>query len=352
MPSKKPYRVLLTCLGDQPLRKDMQQVCEEVGLEVVRPHAGRSHPLSSADLREEIRDFGPFHAFVTGMDVVDAAAIQCASKSLQGDPFLGIHRPGVGYDRIDCEAARQFRCPVTITNGSNHRVVAQMTLGLMLAVLHRFREGMVSVDAWDWEHRPTGNILEEKCWGIIGCGRIGEALAKLLIPHGVKILLYDPIRKDLDVVVAELDAACKEGLYAAAGSSVGRCSDLQSLLPQCQCLSTHVPLTGNEDLLDADTLRLLPDGAAVVNTARGGIVNEEAMAVELRRERLRYGADVFVDEFKATKPPLLGLPGFLGTPHICSQNEVGPRQMAWAFRNLAAVARGETPKSYVVGPFE
>ena len=234
---------------------------------------------------------------------------------------------GVGVDHIDLLAATAYGVVVTNAPGSNDGAVADLTLGLMLACLRQIPAADRAARAGEWRSE-VGEELTGKQIGILGWGRIGRNVARRLSGFDVSLLVHDPF-----VDAAEVSASGANPL------------PLDDLLQRADIVSLHLPLTPDtSNLLDASTLAQMKRGAYLVNTARGGIVDEVAMLELLQSGHLRgAGLDCF-----AVEPPvgnsLLELPNVVVTPHIGAQTrEAIGRMGAIAAENVLRVLGGEEP---------
>ncbi|MFG1478509.1 NAD(P)-dependent oxidoreductase [Xanthobacter sp. V4C-4] len=196
-----------------------------------------------------------------------------------------IARRGVGYDRVDVEAARALGRVVTIAAGANDAAVADHTLALMLAVLRRLRAGQAALAAGDWRV-VSGSDLYGKTVGLIGFGRIARQVARRLHGFDTRVLVATP-RPD----------------FAVSGVTY---VPLPELFAASDVVSVHAPLTADtRHLLNARTLQALKPGAVVVNTARGGLIDDAALLEALRGGRLGgAGLDVFEAENDPALRPL------------------------------------------------
>lgn len=216
--------------------------------------------------------------------------------------LLVIARRGVGHDRVDSAAARDLGRVVTIAAGTNDGAVADQTLALMLAVARRLKENDARVAAGDW--RAVGGVdLCGKTVGLIGFGRIAKAVARRLAGFDAKVLVSTP-RFD----------------PATAGPHV-RPVPLEELLAQSDVVSLHAPLAPQtRHLIDACALARMKKGAILINTSRGGLVDDAALLAALESGHL-YGAglDVFEMEEDPAKRPLAlalaALPQVMAAPH-------------------------------------
>jgi glyoxylate reductase len=205
---------------------------------------------------------------------------------------------GVGYDDVDVAACARHGVAVTNTPGVLDAATADLAFALVLAVRRRVVEGDRYVRDRRWgsgwaEPFLLGDEVSGATIGIVGFGRIGRAVARRAAAFGMRVL---HTRRQADEESTPLD----------------------ELLAEADVVSLHVPLTEEtRGLIDARRLGLLRDSACLVNTARGAIVDEEALVRELVAGRLRAGLDVFTNEPRVP-PELLGLPNVVLTPHIGS----------------------------------
>ena len=247
----------------------------------------------------------------------------------------------VGTDNIDVPAARARGIEVCNTPDVLTETTAEMAIALMFAVSRRVAEADRYVRAGRWTGwEPTallGMDLHGKTLGIVGAGRIGAAVAKR--GHGL----------GMEIVYAARSA--KPALEERFGA---RLSNLEELLGQAHVVSLHVPLVEappeqtTRSLLNARRLDLLRPDAILINTARGPIVDERALAEKLRRREIfGAGLDVFETEPDPI-PELLELDNVVLAPHIGSATVTTRRRMAdCAVENLVRFVRGETPLSTV-----
>jgi glyoxylate reductase len=237
---------------------------------------------------------------------------------------------GVGYDEIDVAACAARGVAVTNTPGVLDAATADLTLALILATRRRLVEADAFVRAGRWgaDWASTTLLAEElsgATLGIVGLGRIGHAVARRARAFEMR-LLYTQRKRLPDAEEAELGA---------------RFLPLDDLLGEADIVTLHVPLTTDtERLLDERRLRLLHDGACLVNTARGGIVDERALVSELVSGRIRAGLDVFAHE-PTVPSELLDLPNVVLTPHLGSATQETREAMTRVLvDNLQAAAAG------------
>jgi phosphoglycerate dehydrogenase-like enzyme len=257
---------------------------------------------------------------IVSTDPFDAAVL-ASSPALRV-----IARVGVGIDSIDLEAATAHGVAVTVTPGANEDTVADHTLGLMLAALRRLCEHDAAVRRGEWNR--TGEhaawMLSGGTVGLVGFGHIGRIVAARLRGFDVRVLATDPIKPRGPAV----EAVALDELLAA--------SDVVSL---------HVPLLPTtRGLIGARELELMRPSAILVNTSRGGVVDEPALVEALRTRRIRAAAlDVFADEPPADSP-LLRLPNVVLSPHVAGLSIRSVRAMAHlATASVIDVLRGRAP---------
>jgi glyoxylate reductase len=237
---------------------------------------------------------------------------------------------GVGYDGIDVHACARRGVAVTNTPGVLDDATADLTMALILAIRRRVVEGDAFVRAGKWgtEWVATSLLAQEvsgSTLGIVGLGRIGRAVARRARGFGMRILY-----------------AKRERLTAAEEGELGvEHRELEDLLRESEIVTLHVPLTSEtHGLIDARRLALLPDGACVVNTARGPIVDEPALVEALVSGRIRAGLDVFAEEPRVP-PELVDLPNVVLTPHVGSATaETRAAMTRVLVDNLQAAAAG------------
>jgi phosphoglycerate dehydrogenase-like enzyme len=239
-------------------------------------------------------------AFLSGHDHAIIGLERVDDALLSKVPELKvISKYGVGLDSLDIEALARHGVRLAWTGGVNRRSVSELTLAFALSLLHRVPECDVRLRRGDWQ-KLVGRQLTGCTVGIIGCGFVGQDLVRLLAPFGCRVLTHD-IRDYPE-------------FYQSHGVTPVALADL---LRQSDVVTLHVPLDrSTRNIIGAAELALMRPGAFVINAARGGLIDEEALADALEQGRLGGAAcDVFVLEPDAN-PRLLALPTFLGTPHI------------------------------------
>ena len=234
---------------------------------------------------------------------------------------------GVGYDHIDLAAATRHDVAVCISAGSNHQAVAELTLGLVLALARHIPRADRCLRAGGWE--PLGGReLSGKTLGIVGLGRVGKRVALLARAFDMRVLATD--------VVLDHTFASVHGVEYVT---------LPRLLRGADVVSLHCPLTpATHGLIDEQTLALMRPSAYLVNTARGPIVDEGALARALREGGIAGAAlDVFELE-PAIHAELRTLPGVVLTPHLGGSTEESlERAIELALLNVTQVLDGAPP---------
>jgi C-terminal binding protein len=214
----------------------------------------------------------------------------------------GIIRCGVGYDNVDLEAAGQRGIVVCNVPDYGTEEVADHALLMLLAIARRLIAAEASVRAGQWDYISASGTprLRGKTLGIVGCGRIGTAMALRAKVLGMRVVIHDPYQPD--------------GLEKAL--AVERCAKLEDLLAQSQFLSLHCPLTAEtHHLLNDQTLSLLPRGAYVINTARGPCIDPSALLRSLDSEHLAFAALDVVEHEPLQDERIRKHPRILLTPH-------------------------------------
>ena len=216
-----------------------------------------------------------------------------------------IGRLGTGVDNIDLEACAARGIEVIPATGANAESVAEyvITAALMLLRGAYFSTRAVEAGTWPRQMLSQGREAAGKVLGIVGLGNIGRLTALKAAALGMRIAAYDP------------QVAARDSAWAEVGT---RPRELEQLLAESDVVSLHLPLTpATRNLLDRDRLALMKRDAVLVNTARGGILDEAALAAMLREGRLGGAAiDVFEHEPLAAGSPLAGAPRLVLTPHI------------------------------------
>ena len=235
---------------------------------------------------------------ITGLDILSDEVFAAVPE------LRVVSKYGVGVDMIDLDSARRHGVSVRCTPGVNRQAVAELTIGLMLALGRSLVPLAREMGEGGWS-RPGGRQLSSAVVGILGCGHVGQQVARLSAAFGATVLAHDI--RDYD------DFYRRVGVTAVS---------LDALLAQSTIVTIHLPLDAStRGLIGPRALGLMKPDALLINTARGNIVDEEALKRALVEKRLGGAAcDVF-----GTEPPvdleLLRLPNFVGTPHIGGSTE-------------------------------
>jgi phosphoglycerate dehydrogenase-like enzyme len=244
-----------------------------------------------------------------------------------------IQHQGVGYDNIDLAAARAHGIPVAICPAGTSIGVAEHVFLLILAVYKRLLEADSSLRRGEWLQwalRPTSFEIAGKTVGLVGLGRIGREVATRARAFAAEVVYFDTMRAD---------PAIEQELGVAA-------LPLDELLATADVVSLHVPSTPEtRHLIDVAALAKMKPTAVLINTARGPLVDEAALADALRVNRiLGAGLDVFASEPPPADHPFFGLPNIVVTPHIAAGTADALRaKMDACFANMKRVLAGTEP---------
>lgn len=241
------------------------------------------------------------------------------------DSIRCISRHGAGYNSVDIPAATAKKIPVLVAAGVNAQSVAELTIGLMISVARAIPMHDANLRGARWIKGPAGTQLAGRTMGIVGLGAVGKRVARAAAGLGLKVIAYDPY------INAVIDG-------------VERVGSLADLLPRAEVLSLHCPLTDEtENIIGAAELAAMPQGAILLNAARGPIVEENALAAALGSGHLLgAGLDTFREEPPAADCPLLSLPNVVLSPHIGAHTGYATDAVsATAAENLLRVLDGK-----------
>jgi D-3-phosphoglycerate dehydrogenase len=299
--------------NDSRLKTELEA---QVG-EVIYNPTGK--PLSSTEVAQLLPGVD---GYIAGLDGIDANALKAA------DRLKVISRYGVGVDSVDLDAARAKGIVVTNTPGANSVSVAELALGLILALARQIPEAVEAVHQGKWP-RYAGFSLEGKTIGILGLGAIGKQLARRLQGFDCKILAFDPLA----------DAAFAKENHIELTA-------MDEVIGQADFVSLHLPLLPETRCLVNDAfLNKMKKGSFLVNTSRGEVIDESALFRALQTGHLRgAGMDAFTVEPPDPRNPLLELPQVIATPHLGAMTDGATSNMGWlAMRDCLAVLRNEKP---------
>jgi glyoxylate reductase len=306
----------------------------EAGLRVLDPFDLRvlhERPPERDELLDAVS--GASGVLSTATETMDGEVMDAAGENLRI-----IANMAVGYDNIDVEAAGERGVVVTNTPGVLDETTADVAFMLLLAAARRLGEGERLLRAGKWEWWGPKQLMGRDVWGkrlgIIGFGRIGQALARRAKGFGMDILYHNRSRRE------------------EAEQEIGaRYLELDELLETADFISIHIPLTPEtKHLIGAHELRKMKPEAVLVNTSRGAVVDEAALAYALADRRIfAAGLDVYEEE-PEVHPRLLELENVVLAPHIGSASvETRDKMAVLAAENIVAVLSGEEPKTPVNG---
>jgi len=295
-------------MHDPALRERLER---EVGEVRYRPG-----PLAAAELAAEV---GDVDGLLAGLDEISAEVLEAAPR------LRVVARYGVGVDRVDLEAAARCGVTVTTTPGANANAVAELTIALVLALARPLVSGRDRVRAGEWP-ALRGVEVAGRTIGLLGLGRIGSLVAAKAAALGMRVLAHDPF-----VEVSEVAALVP----------------LETLAAESDFLSLHAPLDATtRAIVGRDLLGRVKPGARLVNTARGELVDEDALVRALDEGRLAAAAlDVLAEEPPRPDNPLLGRDDVLVTPHVGPHTAEATSAMGrMALDELLAVLAGRSAR--------
>lgn len=315
-------RVLVTPTLLLEGRWPYQDVLQEAGLECV--------------LAEDPAALMEPDQLVAGLEGIEA--IMASVEPFSGDVIAQtdlrvIARVGVGYDAVNVSAATQHNVAVTITPGTNQHSVAEQAIAMMVAVYRGFPWRDQCVRQGEWDRRYLKRLSGCKL-GLLGLGRIGKAVVPRAQGLGLEVLAYDPYPD------TEFAAANHVTLLS-----------LDDVLAAADIVSLHLPATAETtDLINRDTLGRMKPGSVLINTSRGALVDEEAVADAIESGHLMAaGLDVFKVEPLPTDSRLTQLDRVLLSPHTGGVDEESIRDMSTlAAQCIADLYRGQWPDGCVV----
>ncbi len=274
---------------------------------------------------------------VAGVNGVIVLTPRVTAHSLsQSSDLLAIGRFGVGYDSVDVAACTAADVVLFITAGAVDRSVAEATIGWMLALTHRIRmkDRLVREGRWDERSQYMGSELRDRTLGVIGFGGIGRALVRLLAGFGMNPpLVFDPF--------VSASAMAESGATPVT---------LDDLLAQADFVSIHCPLNAQtRNLIGARELAMMKPTAYLINTARGGIVEEDGLFDALNKGRIAGAAlDCFLAEPIVSPPRWAALDNVLLAPHAIAWTDEMFRDIGRAAcQGMIELAEGRRPRGIV-----
>jgi D-3-phosphoglycerate dehydrogenase / 2-oxoglutarate reductase len=310
-------RILVTTTSFQDTPGAHHDILRASGFDIVTARG----PLPEARLLELIAGEG-FDGLLNGDDAITARVIDAALPRLKV-----IAKYGIGLDSIDVAHAKARAIPVLFTPGVNHTTVAEHTFGLMISLAKHFWTHVRATKAGQWK-RVTGSELAGKRLALLGMGRIGKEVARRAAAFDMQLVGHDLVWDD--------DFARAHGVERAAS-----CDDA---IRAADVVSFHMNLGAeNRRWLDEARIATLKRGALVINTARGGLVDEQAIARACASGALGgYATDVLDQEPPPPDHPFCGIDNIVVTPHVGSRTyESVERQGLRAARNIVNFLSGD-----------
>lgn len=267
-----------------------------------------------------------FEAIVVGVQRITREMLQNSSVKI-------IAKHGVGVDNIDLEAATELGIPVTVTPNANAVSVAELTIGFIFALSKK----LIDLHNNLYQKRQfvsnVGLELHGKILGIVGFGSIGKEVAKRALCLGMRVLVYDPYVEESNLRELGVEK-----------------TELDELLRQSDFVSLHVPLNeSTRHLIDREKISLMKRIAYLINTARGGVVDEKALAEALKSGQIAGAAlDVFDVEPLPADSPFFDCPNVIMTPHVGAHTyEAILRMNMMAAESIVDFFNGKIPKHVV-----
>ena len=301
--------------SDKPLK-----MLTERGYEIKRNNTGR--PYKKEEMLKLIKDVD---GIIIGIDELSAEIIEKANA------LKVISKYGIGLDNIDINMATNKKIVITNTPTANVDAVADLTFGFILSLARRIPEADRKTKSGKWE-KITGKSVWEKTLGIIGLGKIGRQVVKRAQGFKMNILVYDLVKDE-----------------KFAQSYNIKYVNLEELLQRSDYITIHIPLNdATRGMISYEELEKIKESAFLINTSRGGIVDEEALYNALRNNKLRGAAlDVYSNE-PPVESSLKELDNVILTPHIAAYTEEAIDNMSiQAAQNLIDVLEGRKPKNRV-----
>lgn len=255
---------------------------------------------------------------------VNAALLEAAPR------LRVVGRLGVGLDNIDLNACDARGIEVIPATGANARAVAEYVIGSMLVLRRQAFAASLLVAQGHWPRLAysNGSELENSVLGLVGFGAIGRLVCDLARPLGLRVIAYDPALSRSNAAFSEHGAL--------------QCDTIESLLSQADIVSLHVPLNAStRHLMNAHRLSLMKSSAVLINTSRGGIIDETALVAALRAKALGGAAlDVFEEEPLSAGRMPVDLPQLILTPHIAGLTQQANTRVSSLIAQRVAAALG------------
>ncbi len=318
MTDLKHCRVLVTPTSYAKHDERLRTLLEETVGEVI--YNPSTKPLTSDELRALLPGCD---GYIAGLDDINRAALDCA------DRLKVIARYGVGVEKVDLDAAREKGIRVTNTPGANASAVAELAFGLMLALARQIPAAVHATRSGEWP-RYSGVALEGKTVGLLGLGAVGKEVALRAAAFRCHVIAYDPFADAAFAQAHQIELASRDAVVA-----------------QADFLSLHLPvLAETRGMVDAAFLARMKPGSYLINTARGELIDDDALYDALTSHHLAGAAlDAFTTEPPGENHKLLSLSQVIGTPHMGAHTDGAINAMGWgALNDCLAVLRGDAPK--------
>jgi phosphoglycerate dehydrogenase-like enzyme len=315
-------KILITPTAFRDGRGPWKPVLEQAGFELVQPDQDATQ-MQPAELISLLR----------GIEGVLASVEVYSREVLAASKLRAIARVGVGYDSIDVPAATDHGVAVATTPGTNHDSVAEQAIALITGIFRDLPARDREIRQGKWR-RATVRRLAGNTLGLLGLGRIGKAIVPRAQGLGLKVIAYDPYP---DRAFAEKHDV--------------RLMSLDDVLTAADIVSLHLPWSAETtDIINAASLKKMKRGAVLVNTARGGLVDEEAVAAALKSGQLSAaGLDVFKVEPLPTDSPLVRMDNVVLCPHMGGLDQTSLDAMSQlAAQCLVDLHRGKWPEGCIV----
>jgi D-3-phosphoglycerate dehydrogenase len=328
---------MIKILVSDPLPKEGLKILEEVASFQVDVKTD----LTPDTLKEIIKNYDA---------LIVRSATTVSSGIIEAGKLRVIGRAGVGLDNVDLAAATKKGILVMNTPGGNTISTAEHTMSMILALSRNIAQANASTKKGEWKRSKfMGVELYNKMLGVVGFGRIGKEVAKRALSFGMKVLSYDPF---LSREVAE---------------SIGvEIVELKTLLQQADYITVHTPLTDEtKHMISVEAFALMKSGVRIINCARGGIIDETALAEAIKQGKVSGAAlDVFEKEPLSTESEFLKMDNVILTPHLGASTEEAQLNVAIevaeivrdalldkGIRNAANYPYVETEVFKILGPY-
>ena len=302
-------KILITPKSFFRAKDKADEIFSQYDLEIVENNTGKT--LTKQQMLELCSDVD---GVIVGLDPMDKEVLRNARK------LKAISKYGVGLDNIDLNVAQELGIKVRRAEGANTRSVAELAIGLFFALSRNIPKAVINVKDGRWD-RAIGTEIGAKIVGIIGFGAIGRDVARMASGLDMEIMAYDPYFSDAELTKA-MDV---------------KMTNMDEILEKADFITLHLPLNEETNkIINSKTLSKMKQTAYLVNTARGELVDEDALYNALKNGIIAGAAqDVFSHEPPDKQNKLLALDNFILTPHIGAYTkEATERMVATSAKNL------------------